>query len=246
MSLHLDFTHSVTHWPAAFEKHLSSLPFVTEVKDKASGGSAKPNQFQKPKSGVDYHHFEGHGCGVSKFRCAGIVTTIPPQKAIPGFQRVTMMKWFDPTDTSDSDEPTSPQIASVSGSIVADFLADVDHAGDLQNVDVDIWAYEGIVLPGGKIMLVRNPLPSPPNCGRSYRRPDLLAGPMVGARGDARAGYRRPAARFTARFVGKSVSAAYAREEDDGAVRFLECRWRGEREGVFGLLRSGDDRGAAC
>ena len=57
------------------------------------------------------------------FFASGWLNPLPPQNDIPGWQRMTMMKYF------------------------------VDDNGEY---DKDaLWAYEGVVLPGGKIILGR-------------------------------------------------------------------------------------------
>lgn len=59
----------------------------------------------------------------SVYKGVGCVTPLPAQEGIRGFQRLTMMKYYE------------------------------DSAG---NFDPSIlWAYEGLVLPGGNIMLGR-------------------------------------------------------------------------------------------
>ncbi|MCJ1478978.1 hypothetical protein MMC13_007662 [Lambiella insularis] len=159
-SLHLDFSRPSTHWPAAFERHLSALPSAASATGAGPASSSKTTKPPKPKSGIDYHQFQGHGYGAGKFRCAGTVTALPPQGPnglIPGFQRITMMKWFDASDQDNPFFPTDDHLdtSSQQSSIVEDFLQLMSLVGDLRNVDVDAWAYEGIVLPGGKIMLGR-------------------------------------------------------------------------------------------
>ena len=175
-SLHLDFTRPPAHWPATFEKHLSSLPDVSNL---TADESSKPaicetknqhtnsNNTSVPETqaGETYHQFQGVGHDYEKYRCAGNVTALPAQAPqdtveVHGFQRITMMKW------TDNGEPSS-------NSSLGSRTAVERHLKEMQNLDVadvedlEHWAYEGIVLPGGKIMLVsatsRCPCPYPQN-----------------------------------------------------------------------------------
>lgn len=112
-------------WPPIFEHHLESL---AEPKKYA----AKTIRAQKRTSDTDEVTWESRsfrfaGAGDdndSDFLADGWLNTLPSQSGIPGWQRLTMMKYF------------------------ADDNGDVDYAHGL-------WAYEGIVLPGGKIIVGR-------------------------------------------------------------------------------------------
>jgi hypothetical protein len=67
--------------------------------------------------------YEGIGYDEENFYATGRITPLPPQSGIPGFQRITMMKYFH------------------------DSTGNVDWSA--------LWAYEGVILPGGKIIVGR-------------------------------------------------------------------------------------------
>ena len=106
-----------------------------------------------PKPGRDYLMFNGSGHDAEDFHCLGNIHALPPQFGIPGWQRITMMKYFGPAPASPSSSaPSSPN--PFSGA------PDDIHFGeglewDSTGVDDGCWAYEGVVLPGGKIILGR-------------------------------------------------------------------------------------------
>lgn len=123
-----------------------------------------------PKRGVHYHQFSGSGNDAEPFHCRGILHPLPPQQQIPGWYRISMMKYFDPLAQPDSMPPQSGstwapfQSPPSEGNIphVAYQPAGADYnVGDKYQVDDDAqvnagcWAYEGVVLPGGMIMLGR-------------------------------------------------------------------------------------------
>lgn len=70
-----------------------------------------------------YLIFEGSGFDRDYFHCAGHLQALPPQHGIPGWQRITLMKY------------------------------DLDAHGFYD--PASCWAYEGIVLPGGQMILGR-------------------------------------------------------------------------------------------
>lgn len=112
-------------WPTAFERHLRSLsPPPSRAKTRAQKRCATPDAIAnfKPQS----FRFDGEGQDVTEqFLASGWLNPLPPQSGVPGWQRMTMMKYFE-------DE------------------------NDVDGIDVNaLWAYEGVVLPGGQIMLGR-------------------------------------------------------------------------------------------
>ncbi|MCJ1382641.1 hypothetical protein MMC17_005754 [Xylographa soralifera] len=132
LSLHLDFSRPKAPWPLNFERHLNS-----------EGGADAWN----------YHQFQGFGHDYEKYRSVGYVSALPAQDPqdvheVHGFQRITMMKWAD-AEEDDSKTPLGQQ------TVVEKHLEDMHMYADLAHVDVEHWAYEGVVLPGGKIMLGR-------------------------------------------------------------------------------------------
>lgn len=70
--------------------------------------------------------FEGDGIDdKEKFGIDGWLNPLPRQHSVPGWQRLTMMKYF----------------------------TEVDEFGDV-HIDTDaLWAYEGVMLPGGKMVV---------------------------------------------------------------------------------------------
>jgi len=118
-------------WPEAFERHLHSLTpsppaspsGVRTRAQKRGGGGGTPEDL----TGLEPQpfRFEGGGEGDDAFHATGWAQPLPKQQGIPGWQRLTMMKYF-------------------------------------VNDQSELWAYEGVVLPGGKIIVGRwwNPLRS--------------------------------------------------------------------------------------
>ena len=149
-TLELDFSPQANRarWPRVFESHLHAMPTETlcRILDQSSSSSSntKPprpraplqqqqQQSSPPKSGIHFHHFTGSGTDSETFHCSGILHPLPPQEDIPGWHRISMMKYFDPL-TGPSSDGVSYQEAELNGGC---------------------WAYEGVVLPGGMIMLGR-------------------------------------------------------------------------------------------
>lgn len=110
-------------WPPLFEKHLhaiTSLP--NRAKTRAQHRSAAPDTAlcHKPQN----FHFDGEGNDEDDvFNAMGWLNSLPSQLGVPGWQRMTMMKYY------------------------------TDDAGVMDMGA--LWAYEGVVLPGGQIMLGR-------------------------------------------------------------------------------------------
>ncbi|MCJ1404416.1 hypothetical protein MMC11_007641 [Xylographa trunciseda] len=164
VSLHLDFTRPTLPWPATFEKHLRPLPNVRSVTpDEASkhtddGSKHQPTTHQETtvpeaKASGNFHQFQGFGRDDWPYSCAGTVTALPAQNpqnvySIDGFQRVTMMKWAN-------EIPANRTFPPGVSTAVEKHLYMMQNK-DLKDIeDVEHWAYEGVVLPGGKIMLGR-------------------------------------------------------------------------------------------
>ena len=123
-----------------------------------------------PKRGVHYHQFSGYGNDAEPFHCSGILHPLPPQQQIPGWYRVSMMKYFDPLAQPGSMPPQSgstwapfqsppsegntPHVPHKPAG--ADYnLSDMHQIDDDAEINAGCWAYEGVVLPGGMIMLGR-------------------------------------------------------------------------------------------
>ncbi|KAI9814490.1 MAG: hypothetical protein M1832_005896 [Thelocarpon impressellum] len=102
--------------------------------------------------------FSGAGTDREPFLCEGRLYALPPHEDIPGWRRLVMVKYFPP-----------------------------DPAGDGVGLDPNcLWAYEGAVLPGGKIVVGRwwYPEQSPAHDGR-YCGPFLFWEVPRGAEEDA-------------------------------------------------------------
>ncbi|KAK3671156.1 hypothetical protein LTR78_008957 [Recurvomyces mirabilis] len=111
-------------WPPSFEEALNSL-VVPEcrAKTRAQKRSAAPHSIAafKPQN----FQFNGEGSdNTEEFNALGWLNALPPQHDVPGWQRMTMMKYFQDPDTGLIDEAA-------------------------------LWAYEGVVLPGGQIIVGR-------------------------------------------------------------------------------------------
>lgn len=93
-------------------------PTRTRAQHRIQGPAAAPMVL-----GDKSRRFEGMGYDDEEFFGAGWLNPLPPQQCIPGWKRITMMKFFQDNN----------------GHIDADAL----------------WAYEGVVLPGGQIIVGR-------------------------------------------------------------------------------------------
>lgn len=175
-TLELDFEPQANRacWPKIFENHLDAMPTkdlcnILDGRPKTKTKRAKSPQ-DYPKRGVHYRQFSGSGADAEPFQCSGILHPLPPQEQIPGWYRISMMKYFDPLVPQDSLPPqsNSPSASSQSPASVESpshapyKSAGADHSpNDMYQVDDDAeinagcWAYEGAVLPGGKIILGR-------------------------------------------------------------------------------------------
>lgn len=109
-------------WPNLFENVLRSrvLPpagnTVTRAQRSAHGANAARDFSAKAV------RFQGEGTDDNEdFRIDGWLNPLPPQHGIPGWKRMTMMKYFESEEDG------------------------IDVAA--------LWAYEGVMLPGGKIMV---------------------------------------------------------------------------------------------
>ncbi|KAF2722854.1 hypothetical protein K431DRAFT_283679 [Polychaeton citri CBS 116435] len=137
-------------WLDLFESHLGSItPPPSRVRTRAqhrsssTGTNTEGDNIIEPAVGFDRHistRFEGTGYHeYEDFQAAGWLNPLPLQHGIPGWQRMTMMKYF------------------------------VDH-GTLDTGA--LWAYEGVALPGGKIIVGR--WWSPSEAGTAYSGPFIL------------------------------------------------------------------------
>ncbi|TEY36652.1 hypothetical protein BOTCAL_0545g00040 [Botryotinia calthae] len=91
------------HWPKSWEKVLHSDPFSNADPEHShqSRGSRRATRSKKhikkpkenPNPGVEYFYGSSHDSS-STAHFYGAVHGIPPQHGIPGFQRITIMKFF--------------------------------------------------------------------------------------------------------------------------------------------------------
>lgn len=138
---------------------------------------------KSPKHGVHYLKFSGSGTDAEPYHCNGILHPLPPQHEIPGWHRITLMKYFAPP-VQEAVSPSSPSSSgttspyglstspgsksSASSASSVEWPYPVEKPGSFTPVntrpridydDLDVnngcWAYEGVVLPGGKIILGR-------------------------------------------------------------------------------------------
>ncbi|EMD00714.1 hypothetical protein BAUCODRAFT_61254, partial [Baudoinia panamericana UAMH 10762] len=111
-------------WPPLFEEHLHSLaPPENRLKTRAQHRTTVTRSLAPFKPINFQFSGEGHD-STEAFRARGWLNALPPQQGIPGWQRMTMMKYFEDPDTGTIDEDA-------------------------------MWAYEGVVLPGGQIIIGR-------------------------------------------------------------------------------------------
>jgi hypothetical protein len=108
--------HSYIRYVDDFEPHLNTF---TKLRQPQHGGRTDPNTSAALASTYGY---EGIGYDDEDFYATGWITPLPPQFGIPGFQRMTMMKYFRHGDS-------------------------VDWGA--------LWAYEGVILPGGQVIVGR-------------------------------------------------------------------------------------------
>lgn len=157
-SLELDFNLACCPWPRGFEKHLNALP------PHELAATVQGHAIERPRRGRDYLLFTGSGMDNEPFHCCGVLHALPSQQKVPGWQRISIMKRFDP-------DPSPPSIASASASsssAVANTSPpnpftlgggqkgrDGEAGGQIDMSTNNYWAYEGVVLPGGKIILGR-------------------------------------------------------------------------------------------
>lgn len=180
-SLQLDFSpENCTPWPAVFDEQLNSFPTPSLLRKlRKDSGDTNPrksvaypsppstpavksrvNPTAKPQPGIDYLQFSGTGIDADPYFCTGIIHALPPQHGIPGFQRITMMKIMPPDMSSTPSTTSDPFLSSSDnaggGGGVHPLPGGLDVTGILSaELDESCWAYEGVVLPGGMIILGR-------------------------------------------------------------------------------------------
>lgn len=128
------------------------------------------------------YQFSAVGFDATRFLAAGCVSALPKQFGIRGFQRFTMMKYLPRDDDDDDDVAAAASSADSEDPSYTPWPSDVAPAAeaartapqDPREIDVeanDLWAYEGVVLPGGQVVVGR------------WWRPDEAA-PLQGVSGE--------------------------------------------------------------
>ncbi|WPA96144.1 uncharacterized protein RHO25_000750 [Cercospora beticola] len=140
--LTLDVTEAgAESWSPVFEDILRSLAKPQrKMRTRAQKSSAMAQENPELRS------FRFGGAGEDQeqnFLADGWFNSLPPQMGVPGWQRMTMMKYFIEDDTNEIDYES-------------------------------LWAYEGVVLPGGQIIIGRWWSPTNIIEGEAYSGPFLL------------------------------------------------------------------------
>lgn len=129
-------------WPAAFERILKSKSMpINTPKTRAQKSGYAGQAIGDFSAGTKA--FGGNGDDSDEmFKCEGFLNTLPPQHGIPGWKRMTMMKYY---------------------------------YDDQGHIDMQaLWAYEGVMLPGGKIMVGRWWCPTDGVGANMYSGPFIL------------------------------------------------------------------------
>ncbi|KAF1814324.1 hypothetical protein P152DRAFT_267811 [Eremomyces bilateralis CBS 781.70] len=117
----IDFPESfATDWPEGFEQILHSLREPSPRRTRAQHRGGIPELETKSMREAS-RRFIGTGYDDEDFFSQGFLNPLPSQNGVPGFQRITMMKYFE----------------------------------DGNPFEDALWAYEGVVLPGSKIIVGR-------------------------------------------------------------------------------------------
>lgn len=154
-SLELDFNQATcSPWPEWFEEKLEAFPpqsILTKL-------DIPPRT--APRRGAHYLAFSGGGVDSVDFDCAGILHPLQPVNQIPGWQRITMMKFYRDDDddaSTPSSSPSSDSFAATSAFAPISNPQGLDGRAEMPRATAkdQCWAYEGVVFPGGQMMLGR-------------------------------------------------------------------------------------------
>lgn len=106
--------------------------------------------------GAESLAFKAIGMESDPFLAAGYLNPLPRQNGIGGWQRFTMAKYFSP-EPAFEDEQAGLSIHRQFERLKEILANDQEFATLLHDVgpSEDLWAYEGVVLPGGKMILGR-------------------------------------------------------------------------------------------
>lgn len=175
-TLNLDFSDKSEEelaWPALFEKHLDSLNHRSTQRLAAAARAPKAGKSKSVKSSTQTRaqtrsgnfpnsssvddvvdakslsfQFTGGGFDAESFMAQGWLNPLPSQCEIPGWMRWTMMKFY--VKTSAGASPTDDDPFGMQGHGIASYNVDYSNIDDAA-----LWAYEGVVLPGGEIVVGR-------------------------------------------------------------------------------------------
>ena len=175
-TLILDFAAPVPEWVSTWESYINSLPSPSLVRclnsyrnDTPYSPPPKRSQMARgqalitpptspgpipcgsspvPQTGTDYLPFTGVGVEGDPYVFAGNLHALPPQYGVPGWQRISFLKCFPAIN----DHSSSNFVEA--NPCLNPFYPRAD--GTFWDIDeLDLWAYEGVVLPGGKIIVGR-------------------------------------------------------------------------------------------
>ena len=173
-SMELDFSPAASSkaWPEAFQSCVNGMPPLSLCKKLDRLQKAQPSNTglhtgnvpssvlstnTAPRHGQHYHQFCGKGSGYAEFICKGILHPLPPQQGIPGWQRITFVQYLALGN-------------GLRGQFPPDYPPRVTYDWD---IDICSWSFEGVVLPGGKIMMGRWWSPTEPDRAKLWTGPFL-------------------------------------------------------------------------
>jgi hypothetical protein len=117
---------SAPNWPQRWETILNSEPWKVSDQSQPQGKRSSPRGKAKEPKRPDVMHFWGSSHGGKNAHLFGRIHALPPQQDVYGFQRVVVMKFYTRKEA---------------GQDVYDPL--------------QVYGYEGCVLPGGRIIVGR-------------------------------------------------------------------------------------------
>ena len=169
LSLEFPAAAQTPAWPQAFETFLEAKPALglceqldqlqTTYKHSNDPSVSDSSACPGPKPGSHYQQFRGSGRDALDFSCHGIVHPLPPQNDFPGWQRITLMKRSDEISTP-GHKPNIPGLDTSAFNVLSDTtFPNINSPNMAPAIDDEInrecWCYEGVILPGGKIILGR-------------------------------------------------------------------------------------------
>ena len=124
---------NTSDWPPPIESHVNALPSTTLC--QALNGTTPIH----PRRGIDYIQFIGDGKDETAFYLRGILHNLPPQAGIPGWKRISFLTWLMHRD------PTN---------LVRNW-GHASYSNPSPTFNEECFKFEGVVLPGDKIILGR-------------------------------------------------------------------------------------------